>query len=67
MAHRDMTIAEQLRRAAEAVEQIGSGKNTASVNGKAAHSSSPVLSPAPADSLSAELLRTNGLLRYGRG
>jgi hypothetical protein len=66
-----MTIAEQLARAAQALEQIGSHKNSAPANGETAPSSStvasPALSPAPAGSLSAELIRTDGLLRYGRG
>lgn len=60
MAKQDMTIAEQLSRAAEALEQIGAEKNTVVLK--------PVstASPAPVGSLSAELLRNDGLLRYGR-
>ncbi len=59
MAKQDMTIAEQLSRAAEALDQIGTGKDT--VTSEAV----PAASPAPVGSLSAELLRTDGLLRYG--
>lgn len=60
MAKQDMTIAEQLNRAAEALEQIDTGKNT--VVSKPV----PTASAAPVGSLSAELLRSDGLLRYGR-
>lgn len=60
MAKHEMTIAEQLSRAAEALEQIDTGKNTVTSKAVAA------ASPAPAGSLSAELLRSDGLLRYGR-
>lgn len=60
MANQDMTIVEQLSRAAEALEQIDTGKNT--VTSEAV----PTTSPAPPGSLSAELLRSDGLLRYGR-
>lgn len=62
MAKQDMTIAEQLSRAAQALEQIDPTKNTAAPNGNITHSPSP----APAGSLSAELLRSDGFLRYGR-
>lgn len=66
MANQDMTIAEQLERAAEALEQMGPRENAASTNGNAAHSST-ASSLAPAGSLSAELIRTDGVLRCGRG
>ncbi len=60
MTKQDMTIAEQLSRAAAALEQIGAGENTVV--------SRPVAtaSPAPVGSLSAELLRSDGLLRSSR-
>lgn len=57
MAKNDMTIAEQLKRAAQALEEIDSNTNAAQETG--------ISSPAPAGSLSAELLRADGLLRYG--
>lgn len=60
MAKQDMTIAEQLNRAAEALEQIGAEENA--VVSKPV----PTASPAPAGSLSAELLRSDGLLRSSR-
>ncbi len=75
MAQKDLSIAEQLKRAAEALEQIGCAENTAASNGSASRSApsasspapSPASSPAPAGSLSAELIRGDGVLRYGRG
>ena len=61
MAENDMTIAEQLKRAADALEQIDSGTRAAPSSGK----SLAAASPAPVGSLSAALLRSDGLLRYG--
>ena len=61
MAQKDMTIAEQLKRAACALEQIDSGTSAAPAKGE----SSPATSPAPVGSLSAALLRSDGLLGYG--
>lgn len=60
MAKQDMTIAEQLSRAAEALDRIDTGKNTVTSKAVAA------ASPAPVGSLSAELLRSDGLLRSSR-
>ncbi len=63
MANNDMTIAEQLKRAADALEDIDCRREDTAAAGQAA----PQSSPAPAGSLSAELVRTDGLLRYGAG
>ena len=59
MAKTELTIAEQLQRATEALEAINSREKNASPTVSRASS------PAPAGSLSAALLRTDGLLRYG--
>lgn len=59
MAKTDMSIAEQLKRAAEALELIDSRKKTTSP------ATSQSKSPAPTGSLSAALQRTDGLLRTG--
>ena len=59
-AKTDLTIAEQLKRAAAALDEIDSGNKVVAANGRSA----PSATPAPAGSLSAELLRTDGLIRY---
>lgn len=70
MAKHDMTIAEMLNRAAQALDEIDTEKNKTPANGgllrSAAQPASSNASAAPAGSLSAELLRSDGLLRYGR-